>query len=83
MPISRRTNFIITAPGIVTLCKRLYSTPDESRLQTAEQSAVCSHPAHYDQALVCDILNNLTYSQLFRQVKAVTERPIRTPGPLI
>ena len=32
MPIFRRTNCIITASGIVTLCKRLYSMPDESRL---------------------------------------------------
>ena len=32
MPIFRRTNCIITASGIVTLCKRLYSTPDESSL---------------------------------------------------
>ena len=32
MPIFRRTNCIITASGIVTLCKRLYSVPDESRL---------------------------------------------------
>ena len=31
MPIFRRTNCIITASGIVTLCKRLYSMPDESR----------------------------------------------------
>jgi len=31
MPIFRRTNCIITASGIVTLCKRLYSVPDESR----------------------------------------------------
>jgi hypothetical protein len=31
-PIFRRTNFIITASVIVTLCKRLYSMPDESRL---------------------------------------------------
>jgi len=31
MPIFRRTNFIITASGIVALCKRLYSMPDESR----------------------------------------------------
>jgi hypothetical protein len=30
MPIFRMTNFIITASGIVTLCKRLYSKPDES-----------------------------------------------------
>jgi hypothetical protein len=33
MPIFRRTNCIITASGIVTRCKRLYSMPDESRLQ--------------------------------------------------
>jgi hypothetical protein len=32
VPIFRRTNCIITAPGIVTLCKWLYSMPDESRL---------------------------------------------------
>ena len=33
--IFRRSNCIITASGIVTLCKRLYSTPDESRLQSS------------------------------------------------
>ena len=32
IPIFRRTNCIITASGIVTLCKRLYFTPVESRL---------------------------------------------------
>ena len=32
MLIFRRTNFIITASGIVTLCKRPYSMPVESRL---------------------------------------------------
>ena len=31
MPIFRRTNCIITASGIVTLCNQLYSTPDDSR----------------------------------------------------
>jgi len=31
MPIFRRTNCIITASGIATLCQRLYSMPDESR----------------------------------------------------
>ena len=31
MSIFRRTNCIITASGIVILCKRLYSVPDESR----------------------------------------------------
>jgi len=33
--IFRRTNFIITASGIVTLCKRPYSMPVDSRLQSA------------------------------------------------
>jgi hypothetical protein len=32
MPIFRRTNCIIAASGIVTLCKRLYSVPNESIL---------------------------------------------------
>ena len=32
MPIFRRTNCIITACGIVTLCTVQYSMPDESRL---------------------------------------------------
>ena len=41
MPILRRTNCIITASGIATLCKRLYSMPDESRLPS-----VCSHPVY-------------------------------------
>jgi len=31
--ILRRTNFIITASGIVTLCKRPYSMPVENGLQ--------------------------------------------------
>ena len=35
MLIFSRTNCIITASGIVTLCKRLYSTPVESGLQSA------------------------------------------------
>jgi len=30
MPIFRRTNCIITASGIVTVCKRLYGMPDEN-----------------------------------------------------
>ena len=32
MPIFRRTNCVITVSGIITLCKWLYSMPDESRL---------------------------------------------------
>ena len=35
MLIFRRANCIITASGIVTLCKRPYSTPVESELQSA------------------------------------------------
>jgi hypothetical protein len=34
MSIFRRINCIITASGIVTLCKWLYGMPDESRLQS-------------------------------------------------
>ena len=33
--ILRRTNFIITASGIVTLCKQPYSMPVESGLRSA------------------------------------------------
>jgi len=33
--ILRRTNFITTASGIVTLCKQSYSTQVESGLQSA------------------------------------------------
>ena len=35
MPIFRRTNCIITASGIVTLCTVQYSMQDESRLQSS------------------------------------------------
>jgi len=35
MPIFRRKNCIHTASGIFALCKRLYSTPVESRLQSS------------------------------------------------
>jgi len=35
MPIFRKTNCIITACVIVTLCTVEYSMPDESRLQSA------------------------------------------------
>jgi hypothetical protein len=35
MPIFRRTNCIITASGIVALCKRLHGMPDESKLQSS------------------------------------------------
>jgi hypothetical protein len=35
VPIFRRTNCVITASGIVALCKRLYRMPDKNRLQSA------------------------------------------------
>ena len=35
MPIFRRKNCIHTASGIFALCKRLHSTPVESRLQSS------------------------------------------------
>jgi hypothetical protein len=39
MPIFRRTNCIIAASGIVTLCTVQYSMPDESRLQSSMLSS--------------------------------------------
>jgi len=38
MPIFRRTDCIIAASSIVTLCKWLYSMPDGSRLQPFTES---------------------------------------------
>ena len=40
MPIFRRTNCIITASGIVTLCKQLHNMPDESKLLCGLLSSV-------------------------------------------
>ena len=40
MPIFKRTNFIITASGIVTLCTVQYSMPDENRLQILLSSGI-------------------------------------------
>ena len=40
MPIFKRINCIITASGIVTLCKRLYSMPDESRLESIQSALI-------------------------------------------
>ena len=37
MPIFRRTNCIITASGIVTLCKRLYGMPDAAVIRHTVQ----------------------------------------------
>jgi len=46
MPIFRRTNCIHTASGIVTLCKRLYSTPVESGLQSSPISTAAQTVFH-------------------------------------
>ena len=43
VPIFGRTNCIITASGIVTLCKRLYSMPEESRLRSSLISSDCDN----------------------------------------
>jgi hypothetical protein len=47
-PIFRRKNSIITASVIVTVCKRLYSVPDESRLG-GEQTSVLSSGILYSR----------------------------------
>jgi len=38
--IFRRTNCIITASGIITLCKQPYSTPVESGLQSIPEAVI-------------------------------------------
>ena len=53
MPIFRRTNYIITASGIVTLCKRLYSMPDESRLSLLSSGIL--YCTESDDSRYCDI----------------------------
>ena len=47
-PIFRRTNCIIKAAGIVTLCKRLYSIPDESRTKELCNKLVIEISLYYD-----------------------------------
>ena len=51
MPIFRRSNCIITASGIITLCKGLYSMPDESRLQSSALKLVNEISLYYDARL--------------------------------
>ena len=54
MPIFRRTNCINTASGIVSLCKRLYSMPDESRLQFALIRHTVESFTESDDTRYCD-----------------------------
>ena len=48
MPIFRRKNCTHTASGIVALCKRLYSTPVESGLQSYTQHDLVRKPSTLD-----------------------------------
>ena len=54
VPIFRRKNCIITASAIVTLCKRLYSMPDESRLQFALIQHTVLYCTESDDTRCCD-----------------------------
>jgi len=55
MPIFRRTNCINTATGIVTLCKRLYSMSDGSRLQSSLlSSGILYSTVQSDDTRCCD-----------------------------
>ena len=50
MPIFSRTNFIITASGIVTLCKRLYGTALQSAV--IRLTLLCSTESDYTRCCV-------------------------------
>ena len=54
MPIFRRTNCIITASGIVTLCTVQYSMPDENRLQSSVLSSGILYCTESDDTRCCD-----------------------------
>jgi len=54
MLIFRRINCIITASGIVTLCERLYSMPDESRLQSSLLSSGILYCTESDDTRCCE-----------------------------
>ena len=54
MPIFRRTNCIITVSGIVTPRKRLYSMPNERRLQSSLLSSGILYCTESDDTRHCD-----------------------------
>ena len=60
MPIFRRKNCIHTAFGIVALCKRLHSTPVESRLHSSLLSTGVLCSKHVED-------NNVTYILLMNK----------------
>ena len=65
MPIFRRKKCIITASGIVTLCKRLYSMPDENRLcRLLSQHLVSSLSVQY--STVCRMRADSAESAVIR-----------------
>ena len=53
-PIFRRTNCIITASAIVTLCTVQYSMSDESRLQSSLLSSDILYCTESDDTRCCD-----------------------------
>ena len=59
MPIFRRKNCIITASGIVTLCKRLHSMPVESRLHIKHE-LWCPPTPHFIRTGL--LLSRITYT---------------------
>ena len=54
MPIFRRTNCIITASGILTVCTVQYSMLDESRLQSKPYSCTVQPFTESDVTRCCD-----------------------------
>jgi hypothetical protein len=54
MLILRRTNCIVTASGIVTLCTRPYSAPVESRLQSALNQCTVQPLTESDDTRCCN-----------------------------
>ena len=76
MPIFRRTNCIITESGIVTLCKRLYSMPDESRLQSALTCPSSEGQIALSQHLVSSLsVNGCTVCRMRTDYSAVCSHP--------
>jgi hypothetical protein len=76
MPIFRRTNFIITVSGIITLCKRLYSMPDESRLQ----SRCCDNTIiqYWNKSILwCTVKETSNFRLLMGKIKRVMNMSVQ------
>ena len=72
MPIFRRTNYIHTASGIVALCKRLHSTPVESRLLST--GVLCSHKTFQIQVESSKKVRILLYLKIFCSMTCFSDR---------